>query len=235
MKNIYISGTSSGLGKFLIKSIKNSKKFYRNKKNTIKKNSILIHSAFFKKKNNESKKNFKINKNQTLSLYKKIKKYNFETIILISTIDIYQTDSSKNSYIVLKKKLETEIKKRKKFYIFRCGLLIGKQMKRNSVYKLIRAKSKTKIPLSSKSSVYLTSYKDILTGIKKIIEQKKIKNDTYNLVSKTKFYFKNFENKNIFFGNYKLNYKKINNAKFEKNFEIKTQKVNKLIKEIEKI
>tara|TARA_Y100000768_G_C23904013_1_gene646603 strand:+ start:85 stop:792 length:708 start_codon:yes stop_codon:yes gene_type:complete len=235
MKNIYISGTSSGLGKFLIKSIHNSKKFYRNKKNNIKKNSILIHSAFFKKKNNESKKNFNINKLQTLTLFKKIKKYNFESIILISTIDIYHTESSKNSYIVLKKKLETEIKKTKNFYIFRCGLLIGKQMKKNSFYKLIRAKSKTKIPLSSKSSIYLTSYKDILNGIKKIIEKKKIKNDTYNLVSKEKLYLKNFENKNIIFGNYQLNYKKINNIKFEKNFGIKTQQVNKLIKEIEKI
>ncbi|MDC3037794.1 hypothetical protein OA091_00305 [Candidatus Pelagibacter sp.] len=235
MKNIYITGTSSGLGKFLIKNIHNSKKFYRNKKNNIKKNSILIHSAFFKKINNESKINFEINKQQTLNLFKKIKNSNFETIILISTIDIYKKDFLKNSYVVLKKKLETEIKKRKKFYIFRCGLLIGRQMKKNSFYKLIRAKSKTKIPLSSKSSIYLTSYKDILTAIKKIIEQKKIKNDIYNLITKQKFYFKNFENKNIIFGDYQLNYKKINNTKFEKNFGIKTQQVNKLIKEIEKI
>ena len=108
-------------------------------------------------------------------------------------------------------------------------------MKKILFYKLIRAKSKTKIPLSSKSSIYLTSYKDILTAIKKVIEQKKIKNDIYNLVTKKKFYFKNFENKNIIFGNYLLNYKKINNTKFEKNFGIKTQQVNKLIKEIEKI
>ena len=103
MKNIYISGTSSGLGSFLFKNIKHSKKFYRNKKNNINKNSMLIHTAFFKKKNNESKKNFEINKKQTTRLYKKIQKYNFETIILISTIDIYHRDSLKNSYVVLKK------------------------------------------------------------------------------------------------------------------------------------
>jgi len=89
MKDIYISGTSSGLGKFLFKNIKNSKKFYRKKKNYIKKNSILIHSAFFKKINNESKINFEINKQQTLSLFKKIKKYNFETIILATLLLIH--------------------------------------------------------------------------------------------------------------------------------------------------
>ena len=30
--NIYVSGSSSGLGKFLLENIPNSKKFYRNKK-----------------------------------------------------------------------------------------------------------------------------------------------------------------------------------------------------------
>lgn len=235
MKNIYISGTSSGLGKFLLKKIKNSKKFHRIKKNNINKDSILIHSAFFKKKINENKKDFELNYQQTLDLYNKIEKHCFKTIVFISTIDIYQKNISRNSYIVLKKKLENKIKKKKNFYIFRCGFLIGKSMKKNSIYKLIRAKSKTKIPLSSKSSIYLTSYKDILTAIKKIIKQKKIKNDIYNLVTKKKFYFKNFENKNIIFGDYQLNYRKINNTKFEKNFGIKTQQVNKLIKELEDI
>ena len=93
--NIYVSGSSSGLGKFLLENIPNSKKFYRNKKNNINKNSLLIHSAFFKKKNNESKINFKINEKQTLNLYKKIKKCKFELIILISTIDVYQKNDSK--------------------------------------------------------------------------------------------------------------------------------------------
>ena len=235
MKNIYISGTSSGLGSFLFKNIKYSKKFYRNKKNNINKNSMLIHTAFFKKKNNESKKNFEINKKQTTRLYKKIQKYNFETIILISTIDIYHRDSLKNSYVVLKKKLETEIKKRKKFYILRCGFLIGKQMKKNSIYKLIKAKSKNKISLSKKSSVYLTSYEDILNGVKKIIKQKNIINGVYNLISKEKFYFDTFKNKNIIFGNYKLNYKKISNGKYEKNFKLKTKRISKIIKEIKQI
>ena len=122
-------------------------------------------------------------------MFKKIKKSSFETIILISTIDIYKKDFSKNSYVILKKKLETEIKKRKKFYIFRCGLLIGKQMKKNSFYKLIKARSKTKISLSSKSSIYLTAYEDILKVLKKLLT-KKIKNGIYDLVSKEKLYFK---------------------------------------------
>ena len=47
--NIYISGSSTGLGKFLFTNISNSRKFYRNKKNNIQKNSVLIHCAFFKK------------------------------------------------------------------------------------------------------------------------------------------------------------------------------------------
>ena len=232
--NIYVSGSSSGLGKFLLENIPNSKKFYRNKKNNINKNSLLIHSAFFKKKNNESKINFKINEKQTLNLFKKIKKCNFEVIILISTIDVYQKNDSKTSYVLLKKKLEMEIKKQKRYYIFRCGLLVGKQMKKNSIYKLIKARSKTKISLSSKSSIYLTAYEDILKGVKKIINQKKIKNGIYDLVSKEKLYFKNFENKNIHFGKYNLSYSKIDNSKYEKNFQIKTKHVNKLIKEIEK-
>ena len=51
------------------------------------------------------------------------------------------------------------------------GFLVGKQMKK-LIYKLIKARSKTKISLSSKSSIYLTAYEDILKGVKKIINQK---------------------------------------------------------------
>ncbi len=235
MKNIYISGTSSGLGKFLLKKIKNSKKFHRNKKNNINKDSILIHSAFFKKKINENKKDFELNYQQTLDLYNKIEKHCFKTIVFISTIDIYQKNISKNSYIVLKKKLETKIKKKKNFYIFRCGFLIGKSMKKNSIYKLIRAKSKSNISLSEKSSVYLTSYEDVLNGVRKIIKQKNIINGIYNLISKKKFHLNTFKNKNIVFGKYKLSYKEISNAKYEKNFNLKTKRINKIIKEVEKI
>ena len=235
MTNIYISGTSSGLGKFLIKSISNSKKFFRNKKNNIKKNSILVHSAFFKKTHKkESKKQIELNTKYTLNLFKKIKAHKFNSIVFISSIDV-SDKSSKNSYVLLKRKLENELKKTKNFYIFRCGNFIGKYMRRNSIYKLIKSKSKTKITLSKKSSIYLTSYNDLLDGIKKIIKQKKIKNGIYNAISKNKLYFKNFENKNIIFGNYNLNYKKISNLKFEKNFKIKTKTINKLVKEINKI
>jgi len=235
MKNIYISGTSSGLGKFLFKSINNSKKFYRNKKSKINKDSILIHTAFFIKKINENKKDFDVNYQQTLDLCDKIEKYDFKTIIFISTIDVNQNNSSKNSYVILKKKIENKIKKRENFYIFRCGFFIGKPMKKNSIYKLIRAKLKTNISLSEKSSVYLTSYEDILNGVKKIIKQKKIINGIYNLISNEKFYLNTFKNKNIVFGNYKLSYKKISNAKYEKNFKLKTKRVNKIIKEVEQI
>ena len=127
-----------------------------------------------------------------------------------------------------------EIKKLKRYYIFRCGLLVGKQMRKNSLYRLVRAKSKTKLSLSPKSTLYLTAYQDVLAGIKKIIKQKEIKNGIYNLVSKEKFYFKNLNNENIHFGKYNLSYSKIDNSKYEKNFQIKTKHVNKLIKEIEK-
>ena len=230
MKNIYISGTSSGLGNYLLKNIKKSKKFYRNKKNKIKDNSILIHNAFFKKKNNESKSEFNTNNKITINLYNKIKTYNFKIIVLISTIDLYQNNHPKNSYIFLKKKLEKEIKKQKKFYIFRCGLLIGKSMSRNSFFKLIKAKTKTHISLSKKSSMYLTSYKDVLKGIKAIIKKSNIKCGIYNVVSAEKFYFDNVKNENIIFGNYKLSYKKISNLKFEKNFKLKTETNSQLIR-----
>ena len=235
MNNIYISGTSSGLGKYLFKNIKNIKKFYRNKKNKIKKPSILIHTAFFKKKIKENKRDFNINFKQTLNLYEEIEKFNFKNIIFISTIDINQNDFSKNSYVVLKKKIENKLKKNEKFYILRCGFLIGESMKKNSIYKLIRAKSKTKISLSEKSSIYLTSYEDVLNGINEIIKQKKIIKGIYNIISKDKLYFKEYKNKNIIFGNYNLVYKKNSNTKFKKNFKLKTKSVNTIVKEIEQI
>ena len=108
-------------------------------------------------------------------------------------------------------------------------------MKKNSIYKLIRAKSKSNISLSEKSSVYLTIYEDVLNGVRKIIKQKNIINGIYNLISKKKFHLNTFKNKNIVFGKYKLSYKEISNAKYEKNFNLKTKRINKIIKEVEKI
>ena len=102
-------------------------------------------------------------------------------------------------------------------------------MKKNSFFKLIKAKTKTNISLSKKSSIYLTSYKDVLIGIKSIIKKKNIKCGIYNVVSAEKFYFDNFKNENIIFGNINL-ITKIFNLKFEKNFKMKTETNSQLRK-----
>ena len=104
MKNIFISGTSSGLGKYLYKNISGSKKFHRNKTNKVDRQSILIHCAFFKKIIN-SKKN-KMLVLETMNLFKKIEKCQFEKIIFISTIDINNEEFKKNLYVKLKKRLK---------------------------------------------------------------------------------------------------------------------------------
>lgn len=233
MKNIFISGTTSGLGKYLYKNIRGSMKFHRKKKNKVEQHSILIHCAFFKKKIN-SKKNKRL-VIETMNLFKKVEKCQFEKIIFISTIDINNDEFKKNLYVKLKKKIEDKISLKKKYYIFRCGMLAGKYMKKNSLFKLINSKVKTELTLSKSSSIYLTSHSDVCKLIKKIIKNKDLKFGTYNLISKNKFYFKNFKNKNILFGNYKLNYKKLSNMKLERNFNFHPKSVNKIISEIEKL
>ena len=232
--NIYISGSSSGLGKFLFKNISNSKKFYRNKRNNIQKNSVLIYCSFFKKsKQKESIKEINHNKKVTLNLFEKIKEAKFDSIIFISSVDVYKK-KDQDSYIILKNRVENKVKKTQNYFILRCGLLVGKFMSKNSFYHLIKSKSKKKLSLSKESSCYLTSYTDILIAINKIIS-KKIRNGIYNVTTEKKFYYKNYKNENISFGNFKLNYGKISNKKFEKNFRLKVKKINKIIKEIENI
>ena len=231
--NIIISGTTSGLGKFLYKNIKKAKKFKRNKKKEIKKYNLFVHCGFFKKKNKKiTQKQFQKLEKETLNNLYKILSYNCKRIIFISTIEINNKRINKHPYAYLKRKCEKIILKNKKNIVFRVGFLAGKDMRKNTLYKLVNAKSKTKITLSKNSSFYITSYNDVLLAIKKINKNNSIKGGIYNLISSNKFYYNSKHNKNIIYGKYSYNVKNLSNNKFEKNFKFKTKKLKKIILEI---
>ena len=92
MKNkVLISGSTSGLGKFLYCNIKGSQKYLRQKNKKIQKFTVIIHCGFFRpdKKKISKKKELQIEKNTLFHLNKLLEQCNGK-FIFISTIDIYQ-------------------------------------------------------------------------------------------------------------------------------------------------
>ena len=165
-KNILITGTSSGLGKYLKKKFCGVA-FNREKKISFykkKKWKLVIHAGFYTG-NNEKR------INEAIEISKNISSLKAEKIIFISSLIVY--DKNKSSYKQSKIICEKFFKNKKNSYILRLGSLIGKEMRHNTISKILLDKN-PKIGLSKKSRYSFTSYNEIYILIKKIILQKKI-------------------------------------------------------------
>lgn len=230
--NILISGTSSGLGKFLIKNLGgyklNRKKkisFYKNKKWD-----LIIHNGFYREGDGNKA---LIN---SINLSYQISRFDSKKTIFISSMLIHDK-KNQTPYVRSKKLCESFFKNKKNNYIIRLGSLVGKEMQKNTIYKVLFMK-KPKITVSKKSKYSFISYDEVLKLIQKIKKQNKIKKvnfyrDDFMSIEK----ISNIFNKNIKYGNFyfksgklKLSYK----IDFSEIFKNKTSLniLNDLVKEI---
>ncbi len=191
---ILISGTSSGLGKFLYKNIK-SKKFVRNKKkiDIYRKNwDVIIHCGFYvgdKKK--------KLMENTYWSRF--LTKLNAKKYIFISSSIVL--NKNKNPYALSKIESEKVFKKKKNVIILRLASIIGKPMRKNTIYKILFFKNPN-VGLNAESKYTFVSYDEILFFINLCIT--KNITGTFNFFRKDLISLKKiskFFNKKTNFGN----------------------------------
>tara|TARA_B100001093_G_C26789869_1_gene998475 strand:+ start:202 stop:897 length:696 start_codon:yes stop_codon:yes gene_type:complete len=191
-----ISGTKSGLGKFLFQNLKKeSLGLNRNNRNLLKKfNSfdVIIHCAF--NKENEISDYYKYI-DDNIFLTEQLLKLNYKKFIYISSIDVY---SQKNSnYVLFKKISEKLVMKKKNTLILRCSSMVGESMKNNHLLKIKKSKDTN---LSSYSTFNYILMSDIF---KFILNHKKIHNRVIDFVSNKNITLKsvsNFFNSNTVFG-----------------------------------
>lgn len=180
MRKILITGSKSGLGKFLAKELNtyNNKLFLLNRKNykVIKKQfyDFIIHCAGKRpiySENNEVYNYYKDN----IKLTEKIVELKYKKIIFFSTIDVYEKNlkikkenkkiniNKLNGIYSLTKLISENIisKNSKNYLILRVPTLIGQTMKTTSIYKILKQKTDF-IPYSKKSSFNLVDYETIL-------------------------------------------------------------------------
>ena len=175
---ILISGTTSGLGKYLLQKFIGEPYIRNDNKIINKKYDIIIHCAYNSSNNVRTS---ELNKylNDTIFLTKKLTKIKHHYFIFISTIDVYskkkkiiQKESDliylneiNNIYGISKLMCEDIVNKNtKKCLILRPGFLVGKSLRNSSIKKIIN--SEKNVSLDGKSNFYCISYYDIWNIIK---------------------------------------------------------------------
>ena len=227
---ILVTGTSSGLGKFLFNKF-NAESFNRiSHKNHKKHYDVIIHCAYNLERNITNN-NIIQYLDDTITLTKKLINLECDLFVFISTIDVYNSKNvlntenksiniykQKNIYSLTKVICEEIIKKKtKKNLILRSGLLIGKGSRKNSITKIIR--NFTKINLSNNSNFYCIHYNDIEKIIKSSIENKIT--GTFNCVLKPSVKLGDIAkkySKSLTFGDFTYCSPKVSNKKLLKYF-----------------
>lgn len=176
-KKILISGTSTGLGKYLNKKFKAVKykrksdiKYYKKRKWD-----LIIHCGFYS--------GDKIDEYiECIKHTKLILQLNFKKIVFISSTAVYENQKSKreekyNIYTNLKKsdyantKIICENLMPKNSLILRLGTILGKEMRKNNIYKLLYNK-KPKLSISKNSIYSFITYNEIFGFIKLALNKK---------------------------------------------------------------
>lgn len=228
MSRFAISGTSSGLGKYLKKNL-NSYKLHRNLKNIniINKNDTIIHCAFNKKK--EIKYNELFNYYSDNFLFtSNLLKTKHRKFIYISSIDVYNDikikkenkniDYNINSIYSFSKALSESLIQNltENFLILRVSSILSQNMKQNNITRIINNGSKN-ITVSENSVYNFVLASDILNFINFAV-----KNDLkgiYNLSSSKNIKLSSIcrmFNKKISYGNFFYNCGNINQDKTRK-------------------
>lgn len=191
---ILISGTSSGLGKYLYKNIK-SKKFIRDKKKIDiyrKKWDVIIHCGFYVGDNKK-----KLKENTFWSKF--LTKLSAKKYIFISSSIVLK--KKKNLYALSKIESEKIFKAKKNSTIIRLASIFGNPTRKNTIYKILFFK-KPIVGVSAKSKYTFVSYNEILYFINLCIH--KNISGTFNFLRNDLTSLKkisNFFNKKTKFGN----------------------------------
>lgn len=218
--NILITGSNSGLGKYLHKNL-GGMGFDRNtsseERERIKKEGadVIIHCAFNSSKEINSDSLYDYIEDNIL-LAKELVKLPQKKFIFISTIDVYPKDGKVHSedeaidvnsveglYATTKLVSESIVKRQcPNYLILRCGALLGKDSRKNSLIKIIEDKECV-LTLSGNSKFNYVLHSDILEFIKFSI--KKDIRGLYNAVSSESITLSEVAKiirKKVSFGNY---------------------------------
>ncbi len=226
-KKILISGSSSGLGKYLLNKFK-AVKFNRNlyQKEIINTRwDLIIHCAYNSKTFNIINAEKYMNDNIANSLYisgLKGKK------VFMSTTQVYESNKLRSrketDYIDPKKlslyplsKFVCEKFFEKKDIILRLGSIIGEGMRENTIYNLLHTKL-PKLNLNQNSKFSFVTYQEIYETIQLLVNNKKegvfnvLRNDFISL----KQVSKKFNISNVKYGKYSFHGTKADNKKISK-------------------
>ncbi len=196
-----ITGVSSGLGKFLYNSLPSSIGLTRENSKQILSadydNLVILHSAFNSKKNIPDYSQY-VEDNYVFT--QKLMHLKYKKFVYFSTVDIY--NETFNPYSFMKKCVEDYIYRTDPTAaIIRLSAILGPEIRRNSLVKLINEEDLT---LQSISDFNYILQSDILDALDKIRTSRGVFNFT-SRGSVTLGKIAEYYNKSIKFGNYRYN------------------------------
>lgn len=222
-----ISGTSSGLGKYLLGQLGGIPLNRKDPKESAGK--IIIHCAF-NRGNEAISRNLYQYLSDNIFLTETLVHIPHQKFIYISTVDVYPNNGKKHAEdeVINLEKVATIYGSTKlmaesivqnlspNFLILRCSALLGGDTRENSLIKIIKQRI-PKLTLSADSVFNYILHSDILELIKIAVE--KDLQGIYNVGSSKNITLSEVAvllKKKVNFGNYKYNAGKINNAKARK-------------------
>lgn len=234
-----ISGSSSGLGKYLHDQLGGS--VFNREGENVEGAEVIIHCAVNRAKEVDSKNLYQY-LSDNVFLTKKIAKNPHKKFIYISSVDVYPKDSKKHFeneiidvnqvsgiYAIAKLMSESIVQNFcQNYLILRCSSLLGRDSKENTLIKIIKEENPI-LTISSESVFNFILYKDVLEFIK--IATEKDLQGVYNLVSDENITLLEIVQnlgKKVNFGNYFYSVGCIDNNKVRKvvpNFKKNSKKV----------
>lgn len=240
--NYLITGASSGLGKYLHDQLGGST--FSRKKIKGEASKIIIHCAFNKTRDVNSQNLYQYLFDNVF-LTEKLTKIPHEKFIYISSVDVYPKDNQRHSenevididkvssiYAIVKLMAESVILNCcQNFLIVRCGALLGRDVKENSLMKIIKNESPT-LSLSGDSVCNYVSHSSVLAFVKLAV-----KNDLqgiYNLASSENITLSEIADlfqKEVRFGEYTYTVGNIDNNKVKKLLPVFKKTTREIISE----
>ncbi len=225
---ILVTGSSSGLGKFLSENLK-CDVFNRNKNFESLEYDVIIHCAW-DCRNTVNQRDLLDYVNNNIFLTKRlIEELKFKKMIFLSSVDVYPKNSDriessdidvnliKNIYGKSKLICEEIVKKSQNYLILRSAGIIGKNKLPKGILNIFKNGETT---LTSDSVVNYITHGDILSVINQYINCDIIKNETINVTSDTSLYMKEMECfvYPIKYGTYNYDVDFVDNTKFKNCF-----------------
>jgi nucleoside-diphosphate-sugar epimerase len=215
-KNVLVTGVKSGLGKY-IKSNLPSVGLCRNRYEdiflnySVNKFDAIIHCAFNSKRDIDD---YYTYYQDNLALTERLCKLNFKKFIYISSVDVHKKELT--PYNLTKRIAESIVKRNcKNHVIIRPSAILGKDIRRNSLIKIIEDAS-PKLTLSGESTFNYVLQRDLLEFINKIRHEDLV--GEYDFVSSTNVTLNEIQSvcgKSVEFGEYTYETSELSNEKLQ--------------------